>query len=69
AFESFESNTNALFQDTNAVFEALQRAVNALNSIKISGSGAGLSLSIPSGMGGLVSKMTNSKLGAGDKDS
>ncbi|MEY8537599.1 T7SS effector LXG polymorphic toxin [Lactococcus muris] len=69
AFESFESNTNALFQDTNAVFEALQRAVNALNSIKISGSGAGLSLSMPSGMGGLVSKMTNSKLGAGDKDS
>ncbi|MEY8457534.1 T7SS effector LXG polymorphic toxin [Lactococcus ileimucosae] len=69
AFESFESNTNALFQDTNAVFEALQRAVNALNSIKISGSGSGLSLSMPSGMGGLVSKMTNSKLGAGDKDS
>lgn len=69
AYETFNSNTNGLFGDANALFENLENALNALSGIKISGSGSNLRLSIPSNVGGLVSKTTSSKLTAGDSDS
>ncbi|MDR1567515.1 MAG: hypothetical protein LBS33_02360 [Streptococcaceae bacterium] len=66
AFETFNANTNSLFQDTCALFENLQHAVNALNGIKISGSGSRLTLSIPSNVSELVNKTRGSKLTAGE---
>lgn len=69
AYETFNSNTNGLFGDANALFENLENALNALSGIKISGSGSNLRLSIPSNVEGLVSKTTSSKLTAGDSDS
>ena len=69
AYETFNSNTNGLFGDADALFENLENALNALSGIKISGSGSNLSLSIPSNVGGLVNKTTSSKLVAGDSDS
>jgi|GEM_PF-2082481 len=69
AYETFNSNTNSLFGDTNAAFDALESALNALNNIKFNGSGSGLTITLPGNIGGLVGKVTGSKLTAGDSDS
>lgn len=69
AYETFEANTNHLFGDTEATFDALEHALEALENIKISGAGNSLILTMPSNINNLVKKTTESKLISGNNTS
>lgn len=69
AYETFNTNTNSLFSDTTAVFDALEVALNALNNINFNGTGSGLTITLPGNIKSFVSKVIESEIGSDESHS